>query len=289
MKLTDMHFLIRVFIVILSSLCLLLACKGNEMPKESSHIPSIREIPASDWDKLAQKRIVFAHQSVGDDIVNGMRDVMKEHPEVRLRILETKNLSDFSSPLFAHFHVGRNTDPQSKMADFSASLIEGIGEKVDFALLKLCFIDVLPTSDVLTVFNDYRSTFAKLKANLPNVQFIHFTVPLTSESKGMKGWIKKVKDLVKLVVGKVNFFDNTKRNQINDLLRQEYEGKEPLFDLAKIEASVRIGDSYSVPEGEGNYSLNPEYTDDGGHLNQKGRKIVAEQLIILLGQLAEKQ
>ena len=40
-------------------------------------------------------------------------------------------------------------------------------------------------------------------------------------------------------------------------------------------------------DGENYYSLVPDYTDDGGHLNEKGRKIVAEQLLILLANLSE--
>jgi len=31
----------------------------------------------------------------------------------------------------------------------------------------------------------------------------------------------------------------------------------------------------------------PDYTDDGGHLNERGRKIVAEQLLIFLSNLCE--
>jgi lysophospholipase L1-like esterase len=32
----------------------------------------------------------------------------------------------------------------------------------------------------------------------------------------------------------------------------------------------------------------PEYTDDGGHLNEKGRKRVAEQMLIILAEVANK-
>ena len=33
------------------------------------------------------------------------------------------------------------------------------------------------------------------------------------------------------------------------------------------------------------YSMAPEYTTDGGHLNETGRKRVAEQLLIFLANL----
>jgi len=32
----------------------------------------------------------------------------------------------------------------------------------------------------------------------------------------------------------------------------------------------------------------PQYTTDGGHLNEEGRKIVAEQLLIVLAELANE-
>jgi hypothetical protein len=38
-------------------------------------------------------------------------------------------------------------------------------------------------------------------------------------------------------------------------------------------------------KGKTCYSLVPEYTYDGGHLNETGRKKAAEQLLILLAKL----
>jgi len=32
-----------------------------------------------------------------------------------------------------------------------------------------------------------------------------------------------------------------------------------------------------------------EYTTDGGHLNEKGRKVVAEQILIKLAKMADEQ
>lgn len=281
----DLHFTFRMALFSVFSCLCFLGCGGDTSGK-ATQLTKIDDVPDSAWQSLGSKKILFGHQSVGDDMLNGVRDLLKEHEQIRLRVVETRDPSAFSSPIFAHFHVGKNTDPQSKMADFSASLENGLAGKVDIALLKLCFIDVLPNTDVQKVFDDYKAAFAKLKTEFPNVQFIHSTVPLTSEGRGLQAWIKTVKDLVKLALGKLNLFDNAKRNQINELLRKEYEGKEPFFDLAKFEASVPEGDSFVFPNES--YSLNPDYTDDGGHLNKLGRKIVAEQLLVLMAQMAEK-
>jgi len=35
-------------------------------------------------------------------------------------------------------------------------------------------------------------------------------------------------------------------------------------------------------EGKKYYSMTPTYTDDGGHLNERGRKKVAEQFLLFM-------
>ena len=71
------------------------------------------------------------------------------------------------------------------------------------------------------------------------------------------------------------------------MLRKEYEGKVPLFDIAKIESTFPDGTRCSfTKDGKTYYSMVSEYTSDGGgHLNATGRKKFAEQLLILLAQL----
>ncbi|MBW2608023.1 MAG: hypothetical protein JRD05_10355 [Deltaproteobacteria bacterium] len=70
------------------------------------------------------------------------------------------------------------------------------------------------------------------------------------------------------------------------MLRKEYDGKEPVFDIAKIESTFPNGTRCSfTKDGKTYYSMVPEYTYDSGHLNETGRKKVAEQLLILLAQL----
>ena len=59
-----------------------------------------------------------------------------------------------------------------------------------------------------------------------------------------------------------------------------------LFDLALIEATFPDGSgNVHQKDGQSFQALVPEYTYDGGHLNEKGRRIVAEQLIIFLSNL----
>ena len=75
------------------------------------------------------------------------------------------------------------------------------------------------------------------------------------------------------------------RNDFNNVLRQAYSGK-PIFDLAEVESTRADGSrSYTVMNGETIYTLAPEYTTDGGHLNEVGRQAAAKRLLITLGNL----
>jgi len=73
--------------------------------------------------------------------------------------------------------------------------------------------------------------------------FVHVTVPVTSKLTGINGLIKKTKDLVKKLIGRpvFGYHDNIKRGQFNDMLTKQYEGKKPVFDLAKVESTFPDG------------------------------------------------
>jgi len=64
------------------------------------------------------------------------------------------------------------------------------------------------------------------------------------------------------------------------------DGVVNIFDLAKIESTFPDGRRASfTKDGKTYYSMVPDYTYDGGHLNELGRKIAAEQLLFLLANL----
>ncbi len=273
--------LIALLIVVTS---IIVACgKGEKMEHKKVTYTSIKEVPETAWKSLEGKKIFFGHQSVGFNIIDGIKDVMKEHPEIKLRIVETNNPKDFDSGLFGHSRVGKNTDPDSKCDAFARYLKDGIGGKVDIAFLKFCYVDVRADSGPDKIFEYYRKTMDNLKKEYPKVKFIHFTVPLTVSKTTWKTIIKKI-------IGRPTweYDDNIKRNEYNQLLKEWYKGKEPLFDLAEIESTYPDGKRCTFEkDGKTYYSLVPEYTTDGGHLNEKGRKIVAEKLLVLLANLAQ--
>jgi len=257
------------------------SCSGGKMEPNKVTLPSIKDVPAEAWQKLAQKKIYFGHQSVGNNILDGVRDVMKENPQVKLNIVELSKLNDFDKPFFAHSGVGKNEDPRSKCEDFADILDQKIAGKADIAFFKFCFVDVVPNTDVNKLFAAYKETLVSLKEKYPKVTFVHLTVPLMAAQTGPKVWIKKI---IGRAIG--GYEDNIKREQFNAMIIKEYSGKEPIFDLARIESTAPDG-SRAIFEKDGKTypRMVPEYTNDGGHLNELGRKIVAEQLLIFLSNL----
>jgi hypothetical protein len=109
---------IRTFLIIFFLAIFLTTCNGGKMPEKTTHSPSIKDIPESAWKKLSEKKVYFGHQSVGNNIINGIKDLMKENPQVKLNILKTKDPTDFGAPIFAHANIGKNRNPKSKIDAF---------------------------------------------------------------------------------------------------------------------------------------------------------------------------
>jgi len=257
------------------------------MPEKNTSFPSIKDVPASSWEKLSQMKIFFGHQSVGYNIIHGLKDVMKENPQIRLKIVETNNPSDFNTPLFAHCKVGGNIYPKSKIETFASFIEKGVGKKANIAFFKLCYVDLTTKTDIQDLFNTYQITMSRLRKECPETTFVHVTVPLTSENTGIKQWLKKGKDLVKKIIGRP-VYNNINRSEFNEMLRKEYEGKAPIFDLAKVESTDPNGRRIAIQKhGKTFYAMVPDYTYDGGHLNETGRKKAAEQLLILLANISK--
>lgn len=265
-------------------LIVFVACEGGRMPEKAVSFTSIKNIPESTWRKLSEKRIYFGHQSVGYNILDGLKGVLKENPQIKLSIEETHDQAMFNKPVFAHSTLGKNMDPLSKIDAFAELMGQGIGGKADLALFKFCFVDITAGTDVQNIFAQYKNMMENMKKTYRKTTFVHVTVPLKTVQTGPKVWIKKI---IGRPIG--GYSDNINRNQFNDMLREEYGGREPIFDLADIESTYPDGKRESFTNGAITYyALVPAYTQDGGHLNKRGRRIVAEQLLILLAWLCER-
>jgi hypothetical protein len=232
---------------------------------------------ATRWNGLSRKKIFFGHQSVGDDIIMGINDIMKSSPQIRLSIRRTKDPVDFDQPVFGEFPLGRNEDPKSKIDDFRAIMENGVGAKADVAFFKLCFIDVNAFTDIDALFAHYKATMSSLQTEFPNVRFIHCTMPLTTMDSGVKLAIKK------LLGRDGGVAANAKRCAYNRLMAETCGKEGIVFDIARLESTLQDG-SRSAQEENGSvtYGLSPSYTNDGGHLNPVGRVLAAKGLLELL-------
>lgn len=252
---------------------LLGGCEDNSMKTSAIKFQSINDIPQEKWEKLAQKSIFFGHQSVGFNILNGLNLIMADNPHIKLNIV--------------HKWIGENTKPKSKIDAFDNILRNGVGDKVDIAFMKFCYVDITSSTDVDKVFSDYNKILSGLESSFPGVTFIHVTTPLTSVPTGINALLQAAKNLVKKILGKpvFDYEDNINRNNFNEKLLSKYNAKNYVFDLARIEYILPDGSVSSFRKnGKNYYCLAADYTNDGGHLNEKGSKKAAEQLLVFLAQ-----
>jgi hypothetical protein len=256
-----------------------LSCKGAEKVEMLAMAKAPETEIARGLEALSIQRVFFGHQSVGRNLVEGLGELASEAGQGGPRIAEIRSAWDISGPGLYHSEIGRNLEPMSKLHDFESLLRGGIGRTIDVAFLKFCYVDIDGGTDVAALFSAYRSTMAGLSADFPSVVFMHCTVPLVVDDGGAEAAIKR------LIGRKVNGHeDNERREAFNRLIRAEYGGKAPLFDLALVEASAEDGSAlvHSVA-GREYYAMRGEYSDDGGHLNAAGRRRAAAWLLVELG------
>ena len=261
----------------------------GQLANKHNNYKKLTDVPQRTWDKLATKKFFFGHHSVGSNILQGVEDILKEHPNIKLNIIHARKMGDrIRFPALVHGNVGHNMDPESKIASFKQKIEDGYGLDADIAFFKFCFIDFNPATDIDKLFRKYKDTMDDLIQEYPHVVFAVVTVPLTCYAPGIHGWIKRCKDIIKQVIGKLNIYDHSSANRFNELLLKEYEGKLPVFDLAKFESTRPDGTRiYKMTDGKKNFELFQEYTDDGGHLNALGRKVIGEKFLLFLAEIAE--
>lgn len=229
---------------------------------------------------LAQARILLGHQSVGRNILAGVQSVANQ-AGVSLRVLEIDGTPPDSAPGLFHSAIGKNGDPNSKCESFEFLLNRPVEPPYDLVMMKFCYVD-LDEGTPLTaeqLLDSYQAMVNRIRSLRPNVKIVHLTLPLRSDPKEWKTPIKRA-------LGRSTYEDrgNVLRNAFNEGLRNRYRD-EPIFDLAAIESTRPDGRRSSFKQdGRTVYTLAPEYTDDGGHLNQQGRQLVAAQFVRVVGE-----
>lgn len=255
-----------------------IGCKGGNMEVDLSEL---KNIPQEKWDKLVSKRIYFGHQSVGYNIINGVEDVIKEISDIKFNIIETRNPDKIDNSVFAHSQNGENKDPMSKIYDFKKNIEGGLGDKVDIAFFKFCYVDIKKDTDIKEVFQNYSEVMDTLISKYPDVNFIHVSVPVRVRPKGIKTTIRR---LLGIVVP--DEMDNLKRIEFNNMLHNKYGSNNKIFDLAKYESTDQNGKRLIFKtKGKKNMFLVPEYTHDGKHLDATGRKVIGRELLMYLSSI----
>jgi len=232
-------------------------------------------------EKVFQKKIYFAHQSIGKNILHGIELLAPEKVDQIVELQES-DVTDTYPPAFYHSRVGFNSKLKSKIDGFSSAIDVSFGGNIDIAFIKLCYLDITATSDIEKLFNFYTKSLQSLQRKYPGIKFVHLTVPLIADRSTWKTHVKKL-------LGRDNLWeyaDNISRNQYNQLILDEYGEKEPVFDLAKVESTHPNGmrEAFTV-KGQNYYALVKEYSRDGAHLSDIGSKVVGAALIEFLAGL----
>ena len=260
----------------------LTSCTGEQLndSKNRSEVTGTPSdsIPAASWARLANARIYFGHQSVGGNIVEGLRDLSAVHRDSQLKIIRSRERSS-SLPALVEFTIGENGRPESKMKDFAVALNQIDDTAAAIAIFKYCYVDITPETNVELLFASHRKALQEMRGRHPNLTFVHVTAPLTRLESGPRFFAKRL-------LGKPTTRDaNARRNRFNAMLREEYAG-EPMFDLAMVESIRPDGSRSFFNEGaDVVFTLAPELTDDGGHLNAAGRRAAAREFAAVVGHI----
>lgn len=264
-------------VVAVPVLLLLVGSRMKSEPVTASNSSTTESPSAAAWRLVKNRRIYFAHQSVGENLLAGLRQLAQERQDADLKIVETRSPTSVAGAGIVHFKAGRNTDPSSKNRDFLAVLDARSLPDSAIAMLKYCYVDMLLQSDVDQLFAEYQRTIATIRQRHSDIAIVHSTMPLTTPPTGIRAFANQLlgRDTERAL--------NVKRNAYNALLRNAYAGKEPVFDLAEIESTRPDGTrSYFTSGGNHVYTLAPEYTSDGGHLNEVAQRRAASILVRVL-------
>jgi len=249
---------------------MLASCAGKH---DTGEQPMDEGTIRKDLDVIAAHRVFFGHQSVGADIMAGVRELNAAAGSgVRFAQVSPDPLP--AGPWCADAIVGRNGDPASKCAAFAATVDRLSRDSLDLAVLKFCYVDVKPGRDVEAMFGEYERTVTELKRSHPGLIIVHATLPLTERAP----WWKRV---IRKVLGREETTDesNAGRARFNDMLAARFGG-EPLYDIARLESTYSDGTRCGFDAGGREvYSLIGAYTRDGGHFNDAGRRLAAAAFV----------
>ncbi len=267
----------RTFPQLVLAVMLLAGCSGKPAGTAIDYGTITYDKPTpAEWAQFKRLHIVFGHQSVGANLIKGLRALAQEQ-NVDLPIADSPLTG--RDVVIRQFKIGENGKPATKLAAFRNALQQGAGAYANVAEMKFCFLDFSsPTMDPKALAATYIEQTDELAKQYPNVVFIATTSPLTTIQTGLKAWIKKL-----LGRQPAGYMENLRRSEFNQALRSHYGNSETLFDLAAVESLH--GKSSFVVDNKTVEALTPAISSDGGHLNELGQHLLAAAWIHHLSHL----
>lgn len=259
-------------LVVLGAICAVLAgCSRGGEVNTTMNLDEVR----GQLQALSEARILLGHQSVGRDVLQGVRSLATE-AGVNLNVERIDGLPAHDGPGLFHSEIGENGDPDAKCEAFGRLLTRPERPQYDLAMMKFCYADLgdSPANEAERMLQRYSKLVADLREQRPDVRLVHISMPLRAESTGWKAPIKRL-------LGREAPGDraNAVRNVFNDGLRAKY-AHEPFFDIAALESTYVDGSRSEFSfEGRTIYTLAREYTHDGGHLNGIGQRRAAIEFV----------
>jgi hypothetical protein len=237
--------------------------------------------PRQRWSIITSRTVYFGHQSIGSAVVSGVEELAQEHL-VPLRVVHTREPATVTGPAFVHFLAGQNRDYASKNAAVLRLLESRTRAQKPVLLLKYCYVDLNSPADYPRMFEAYHDTVEAIRFEHPDVTVVHATVPLTTVESAFKS-------------GAMQFAGRPTRREAaiarhryNELVRTEFSDVEPIFDLAKVEATQLDGTLAGfIAGGSMIETLAPHNTEDGSHLNARCQRAAAEKLLDVLSDVIE--
>jgi hypothetical protein len=245
---------------------------GSVVRTETYEVPAVS---AEQLQTFGGLKVFFGHQSVGRNMLDALPTVYATTGIEAPAIVESEAASASTGGYVQHVNIGENGDPLGKLAEFDRLIRGGVGEVVDVAVFKFCYVDFHEGDDVDEIFGAYKATLAALERDYPDVTFVYTSVPLTTE-RGPLGRVK----------GRLGFGDklgpehNVVREQLNSKIRAEYADTGLLFDIAAIQSSTSEGERLLRTFGGSEYyAMDGNLSSDPGHLNTAGAALVAGALV----------
>ncbi len=252
-------------------------------------LDEIDRTPEERWKLLRERRIYFAHQSVGSNMMRGLAEILRARPSIGLatrRLSASKGQPTidtseaFETAGLVHGPAGANGDPRAKFDAFERFVTGTGGDAIDIAFVKLCYADIDATTNVQTLIDRYVAMVERIKRARPTLRVLHVTVPLKAADQGAKGAVKRL-------VGNGTGPSNAVRGRYNDLLRARFPASQ-VIDIALAESRGLDGSpATSTVAGVAWPALCAEYTTDGGHLNDVGQMVVARVMLLKLVENAD--